>query len=599
MADIVFLLGAGASRDAGLPLMAELTMGFKGWLTHRKEPEDLSHAVDLSLVSLFEAAVSAVAPEAGYPNIELVLQLLTDLLLFKSGAHNKTITSWHQPFDASPEAISSLMGVIREYIRETLSRAPASSGNYLSGLLDFGSKENPTVEVFTLNYDQLVESMAAQIGVRFTSGFGEAWDPSLFELKNWDLRLYKLHGSVDWYRLPSRNVLYRGSPEHHAFRGEESEEVLLYPARGKAAHADPFATLMSLFNRALADTRLCVAIGYSFRDDHIRRAVLDRMVTNKRLQLLIVDTKPELVMAVQPSDPHEPSFAQFRDSVFGLRMGAKQALQDRAITQRIDEIREADNQLSYVLGFRNRASFDQAASQLYSAIEYCRLHELGYKAVAYLGPQADTEFDKALVRNIVQQVAPRFKDQAFDSGPTAHIVQQVSERVARWVMAEALGVLEADAIRQDVGAVLMQYASNVVFQLNGEYRVWKGGRAFQEHKTMAEKRAVDLQALVVELNLHRPDTAFAVGGEAIRQAYETLKDGFEILAGYYRVLAQYALTVKPLGGHEVIIPDRSTSFDLMGPISERFLRSKAPSTWLPAAPVQGLVSDFRGLGLPQ
>src|SRR6266568_7013052 len=196
---LVFLLGAGASKDAGLPLMADLTTGFLPWLTGQKRPDD--HL----LRQLFEAAVRVVYRGTSPPNIELVLQLLGDINSFKVGAHAQTVVGWKAPFDAPPDLVTSLSGLIREYIRETLSRAPASSGDYLSGLLDFRAEQ--TVDVFTLNYDRLVESMAARSERRFTSGFGEAWDPSLFELENWDLRLYKLHGSVDWYRITSRNVI--------------------------------------------------------------------------------------------------------------------------------------------------------------------------------------------------------------------------------------------------------------------------------------------------------------------------------------------------------------------------------------------------------
>ena len=575
---LVFLLGAGASKDAGLPLMADLTTGFLPWLTGQKRPDD--HL----LRQLFEAAVRVVYRGTSPPNIELVLQLLGDINSFKVGAHAQTVVGWKAPFDAPPDLVTSLSGLIREYIRETLSRAPASSGDYLSGLLDFRAEQ--TVDVFTLNYDRLVESMAARSERRFTSGFGEAWDPSLFELENWDLRLYKLHGSVDWYRLTSRNVIYRGSPEHPAFPGEAAQEVLLYPARGKAANADPFATLMSLFNRALANAEFCIAIGYSFRDQHIRRAVLDRMLTNRSLQLLVVNTSPEDVMTLGPEDPDEPQFAQFLDRVAGLRMGAKDAFENRAIVQRLGEIHSADSQLSEVARYRNHGAFDQAAGQLYGAIEYCRQRQLQYKPVGYLGRQG-AEFDRAFVGVIVKQFpGQKLSGTGFETSQTENLVLALGRIVALWALAAALVPGEAAVMREEVGNVMKQYASNVMFSLDGEYHIWTGG-LYMEDKALIEKRGADLTALSRELVVHRPETALVGASDSIKADYEVLRTGVDILAGYYRTLAQNPLIRKQVAGHEIIISGVPTWQALVGEVSGRFLRSKMPEAWLPAPDLRG------------
>ena len=80
-------------------------------------------------------------------------------------------------------------------------------------------------------------------------------------------------------------------------------------------------------------------------------------MTNRSLQLLVVNTSPEDVLGLAPEESDEPQFAQFRDRVSGLRMGAKDALQNRAIVQRLGEIRSADTQLSYMAQHRNRAAF--------------------------------------------------------------------------------------------------------------------------------------------------------------------------------------------------------------------------------------------------
>jgi len=482
----------------------------------------------------------------------------------------------------------TLSKLIREYIREILSRAPATSGDYLSGLLDF--EDEQPVDVFTLNYDRLVESMAAWHEIRFTSGFGEAWDPSLFELNNWDLRLYKLHGSVDWYRLTNRNVIYRGSPEHPAFPGEAAQEVLLYPARGKAASADPFSTLMSLFNRALAAADFCIAIGYSFRDQHIRRAVLDSMLTNRSLQLLVVNTSPDEVMSLGPEDPDEPRLAQFLSRVAGLKLGAKDAFETRAVVQRLGEIRGADSRLAQVTQYRNMGAFQQAAQELYSAIEYCRERQLHYKPVAFVARQG-AEFNKTFAGVLLQQLSGRILSTGgFESSQTEHLVTALAALVALWALAAALGFQEATPVREEIGKVMRQYASNVVFSLNGEQRVWKGPLHLEDRKLVA-KRAADLTAFARDLLIHRPETALSVGGATLQGDYDTLQAGVEILAGYYRTLTQNPIVRNSIRGHEVLVSANPTWQAIVLNASETFLRSAMPDSWMPPPDIKGEIGS--------
>jgi hypothetical protein len=584
---LIFLLGAGASKDAGLPLMADLTTGFLPWLTGQKRVEELP------LRQLFEAAVGVVSPTAGPPNIEFVLQLLSDLTVFKVSAHAQTVANWKPEFNAPHDVVSGLSGLIREYIRETLSNAPGDSGDYLAGLLDFRGEQ--PVDVFTLNYDRLVESMAARFEIRFTTGFGEAWDPLLFDMEGWDLRLYKLHGSVDWYRLASRNVVYRGSPEHPAFPAEAAQDVLLYPARGKAAHADPFATLMSIFNRALGTAEVCVAIGYSFRDAHIRRVVLDRMATNRSLQLLVVNPHAEEVLALKPDEDDEPRFSQFSDRVAGLWNGGKEALENRAVRHRLREIRRADEQHSYVTQYRNERQFDQAAAELYTVIEYCRTHDLPGKALGIMEQPMGGEFGKAVGSQIRRQLdGLGFSGTPFETSQTNHVVAQAGRLIALWALAVALAPGEADAVRDELIRVMRQYASSVVFLDDGQYRIWTGPLHLAD-EALLKKRAADLTELSSTLSYHGLQTGLALADGLTRERYEALLIGIQILAGYYRTLAQYAPTRKQVGRQEFIAPDTGGWQGIVSHVSAPFLRSKFPGAWLPPPSLQGLQSQLDGL----
>ena len=70
-------------------------------------------------------------------------------------------------------------------------------------------KKNLPVDIFTLNHDTLQENFFQKIGeqVQFTDGFSEDkdhiqfWNKQNFNYKNIHVRLFKLHGSINWYRV--------------------------------------------------------------------------------------------------------------------------------------------------------------------------------------------------------------------------------------------------------------------------------------------------------------------------------------------------------------------------------------------------------------
>lgn len=601
MARTIFLLGAGASRDAGLPLMPELTRDFKPWLKQAIEQKKVRGG---QLDGLFDQAIKVVSTGTDDPNIELVLQLLDDLLSFKKPSTAQTVVNWQQPFDAPDVVIRELESLIRQYIRERLSEPTSrpspevsfgSSFEYLSGLLDFSDHkkdDHEPLHVFTLNYDRLVEWMATQLAVTFTSGFGEAWDPSLFELSRWDLCLYKLHGSVDWYRLPARNVIYRGSPIHPAFPDDRPQEVLLYPARGKAAHADPFATLVSHFDRALAEAELCIVIGYSFQDAHIRRLVLDRMVTNRRLQLLLVNPKADEVIKIQQDDD-EPPFSHFRDRITGLKKLAKDALENRAIIQRLEEIWSVDGRVEQVRTNRNGAAFAQAASDLFDVVEYCRRIDIPYKPLALLRTAAvGTQLHTALEGAIALRFPGNSLSQShFESSGSESMASALSQYAAMWALGAAVRLPISERVKQEIRDILRQYASRVILPFGDDYVIWTGPLQLPDKQVM-EKRAATLRSLSGDLAAHPPETALVIGSMWLRDEYQALRRCVDSLARYYEFLSKDEVTRLSVDGQEVIVPNRWTD----PAIRLRELRAlqsvDLPDSWMGQPMLKGKLSDL-------
>ncbi len=603
MSKVIFLLGAGASHDAKLPLMAELTAGFPAWLeTTTLESKDRDKL-------LFEAAVKAVSP-TGTPNIELVLTLLSSLSSLKLGPAAQIITDWRTPFDGEPHDLAVLAADIREYIGARLRKVNPKDGEYLSGLLDFDDSDEP-LDVFTMNYDRLVESMAARFGARFTTGFGDVWDPGLFAPENdWDMRVFKLHGSVDWYRLPGRSLIFQGSKEHYAFPDEPPVEVLLYPAEGKEAYAEPYATLMSMFTQALSKAQVCIAVGYSFRDAHIRRTVLDRLVTNPSLQLLIVNPSAHEVISLPREKHDEPSFSDFPDRVAGLWFGAKQAFDDRLIGYRLVEMANADSVLKSVVQHGSRRDFPTAAAELVDAVERCRGTQLPNKPDRILRQVTGDEFRRALALALSQTT--NFLARLLglmDSGtypfpnvgerqPTVShgggVPEYLGTLVSCWLLASGLSFAkETNKIMDVLKQLILKNVRGLLILEDGNYVAWPDILdPGQDPNQAVAQRAGTLRGFANELHNWPPLTALKLVEPAVAQQYEALERGFAALADAYEAMSQAGVRrirlepshsiigVAPVNAWRVMLLN-SLDSNPLGQVFAALQKSGLVAAWLP------------------
>src|SRR5438105_2197307 len=137
--------------------MAELTSGFLAWLA--ASPVDNKDRKK----QLFEASARAVSPAGQTPNIEMVLTLLAQVSALRLGPAAQIVIQWKTPFDGPDYEPAELAAEIREYIVARLSKVNPKEGEYLYALLDFHGTGEP-LDVFTMNYDRLIESMAATVG---------------------------------------------------------------------------------------------------------------------------------------------------------------------------------------------------------------------------------------------------------------------------------------------------------------------------------------------------------------------------------------------------------------------------------------------------
>jgi SIR2-like domain len=142
------------------------------------------------------------------------------------------------------------------------------------------TREHP-VEIFTTNYDLLMEEALERVRAPYFDGFTGGRDPFFdpVTVSNNDLpsrwtRLWKLHGSLGWTSNENEEVVRSGkdSAKHLVF-----PEHLKYEQTQKA----PYSALLDRLRAFLAtpDT-LLISIGFSFADAHISARVDEGLAGN-------------------------------------------------------------------------------------------------------------------------------------------------------------------------------------------------------------------------------------------------------------------------------------------------------------------------------
>ncbi len=267
-----YLIGAGSSylNGNGYPLALQLWDLIKGSITDSAKRDDIQAKLD-----------------GGANGIEDALDLLDD------GGANDTPYR-HLVTAALAElfmAKSPPLELHGEFVRRIAQRA------------------DPSVKVFSLNYDPLIERASAHVRVRVIDGYLGAehsyFDPAVFEErigrirgthkgKQFDetvkpIHLLKLHGSLGWYDCPTNGVRRCG---FGADPPAGTKMLMVPPQRRKAADTmyPPYAALWSTFRGCLgqnaAPINRLVCIGYGFADEHVN-AVIEAALARTDFTVLI------------------------------------------------------------------------------------------------------------------------------------------------------------------------------------------------------------------------------------------------------------------------------------------------------------------------
>lgn len=304
----VFLIGAGCSKCAGLPLMEELTQkvldevasdpttskilkgiqaGFSG--AKRSDIEDyLSEIIDFLAVSERREQCEATDTKILIQRKKYSGQQLREATEKIKQTIANIITCGGEEVDIS---------VHRKFVKAVhRPTRPGKTNNF------------DRVDYLCLNYDTLLEDSMALEKIPFSDGLEGGvtgwWNPAVFKRNDLSSKIFKLHGSINWCEFDN-DPLPRRIPDNINVQHEDDRRILIWPASTKyrETQRDPYAQLAELGRESIrvasGSQKILITCGYGFADSHINLEI-DRALHESEGRLTVVaftsDNEPQGVL---------------------------------------------------------------------------------------------------------------------------------------------------------------------------------------------------------------------------------------------------------------------------------------------------------------
>jgi hypothetical protein len=158
------------------------------------------------------------------------------------------------------------------------------------------------VEIFSTNYDLLIERGLEIAGVPYFDGFIGSVKPYFSDAaseldeeafsripRSW-VRLWKLHGSIGWRYLVEDFTGVRKVVALPLLEPGVADDLMIFPSREKYSDSRrlPFVALHDRLRRLTASGEsLLLVMGYSFGDEHINDILFSNLRANNRLAITV------------------------------------------------------------------------------------------------------------------------------------------------------------------------------------------------------------------------------------------------------------------------------------------------------------------------
>ena len=294
---IIILLGAGASVDAGIPHSQKMIYNVEELIcSDWKEFKELYNFIKSSIH--YSDGINGKFDLNPALNIERFVNILDEIKKKKEHVLFPFVGAWNPTLIEVAGQNFEKTGQLRDKIVEQLRKSWISLDDYNQSRyyhkLEILQEEfNFPLRVFSLNYDLCLEKNCSRDKVE--RGFNESlqwdwkkYDESVPEPKS--IYLYKLHGSTDWYY--DANILKCSDDPH---RIKDNDTAIIFGTTYKLQYRDPFLFYAYEFRKYLLDSRLILSIGYGFGDEHI----------NQIIKQAIDQSNDRILLSVSPISENE------------------------------------------------------------------------------------------------------------------------------------------------------------------------------------------------------------------------------------------------------------------------------------------------------
>lgn len=294
--EVLVLLGAGASVDAGIPHSAEMVRQIEAAL--EKDWKDYKELYNYVRSAIFYAdgIRGTYANDVAY-NIERLVMSLDELARREEHPLYPFVGAWNprllQVAGSDFERVAPFRTkILAKLRREWIEIQNYENANYFRGLISFQKELNYPLRVFTLNYDLCVEKAYQAEYREFPErGFDKDnrfWSHELLEDADpgdKNFYLYKLHGSIDWIGDPNGGKL---TFSDSTSKINIDDGQIIFGLTYKLQYVDPFLFLVYQLRRLSLEAKLILVVGYGFADEHINGILRQALRSSPEKRLIAV-----------------------------------------------------------------------------------------------------------------------------------------------------------------------------------------------------------------------------------------------------------------------------------------------------------------------
>lgn len=219
----------------------------------------------------------------------------------------------------------SMAGRICKKIGSTVARPLPDGPNPYSDLVSWigGTHRDHSIEIFTPNYDLLLEEAFERARLPYFDGFTGAYKPFFDPTgvsddvlpPRWS-RIWKIHGSLGWEEAPGGTIIRTG---------RRDAAMLIYPDHLKYDRIarQPFSALFARLRRFLTTPdSLLLCTGFSFSDAQITAVLDEALAVNTHTAVLAFQFRrldqENAAVALAQRRPNLSVYARDRAMIFGV-----------------------------------------------------------------------------------------------------------------------------------------------------------------------------------------------------------------------------------------------------------------------------------------